>query len=88
MSTIIQKCKCFSPFQDNKYGLQMRVHRICKDGDRLPACTVCVPEKWSRTFRDKWKANWQIPYSVGGNTSLCKKVFDWGEFSKHWNNLR
>ena len=46
MSAVIKRCVCASPFQDKKYGKQMRVHaeRGGKNIDRPPRCTVCGRE--------------------------------------------
>jgi len=44
MDTIILKCDCKSPYQDEKYGSGNRVHNIRKDV-RTCRCTVCKKEK-------------------------------------------
>lgn len=42
-ATKILKCNCNSPFQDQQYGLKMRVHNL-RDQKKHPGeafCTVC-----------------------------------------------
>lgn len=37
----VKPCTCKSPFQDKRYGVGMRLHRVGKKGDER--CTVCKP---------------------------------------------
>lgn len=46
-SSVIHKCKCYSDFQDERYGYGMRVHNVGKrQGSlRIIRCTVCLDIK-------------------------------------------
>lgn len=40
--TIVKKCSCTSPYQDEKYGPKMRVHNIGQGRKQDTCrCTVC-----------------------------------------------
>ena len=38
MSTVVKKCNCVSPFQDEVYG---KGNRLCNEGAKGATCTVC-----------------------------------------------
>lgn len=40
---MIKKCTCQHEFQDVHYGVGMRVHNPCKNGENL-RCVVCKKE--------------------------------------------
>lgn len=46
--TMIIKCNCKNdkvvPYQEKEYGINMRVHNICKAGKQA-RCTICLKEK-------------------------------------------
>ena len=41
---VTRKCSCLSPFQDQIYGKQMRLHNPCKKMTSL-RCSVCLHEQ-------------------------------------------
>ena len=48
MTTKVIQCKCKNAFQDERYGLRMRIHNMRKLDGSMSAkwrCTVCGDEK-------------------------------------------
>ena len=41
--TVIKTCTCNSEYQDKRYGVNRRVHNLCKKGEKA-RCTVCNKE--------------------------------------------
>ena len=41
--TVIKVCTCDSEYQDKRYGAGLRVHNLCKKGEKA-RCTMCSKE--------------------------------------------
>ena len=67
---VLAKCKCKHAFQDEKYGLSMRVHTIADkqstSGQKKGRCTVCGEEHF-----------------VGGNQPVAEESEKKENASKH-----
>ena len=67
---VLAKCKCKHAFQDEKYGLGMRVHTIADkqstSGQKKGRCTVCGEERF-----------------VGGNQPVAEESEKKENASKH-----
>ena len=46
--TFVRKCKCSSEFQDEKYGLGMRVMNATGKEGKVIRCTVCSAETYKQ----------------------------------------
>ena len=40
---VVKTCTCSSEYQDKRYGAGLRVHNLCKKGEKA-RCTVCSKE--------------------------------------------